>query len=183
MIHEVIVDLQGFKDYKNGFIIKEFAIATREYTQTFLVKPPWAYSLLTNEEKKTVNWIERNRGIQWREGFMDIKSFKKIIQPYLKDKTVLVKGSEKIKWVKELCESCNVFDLTDKDCPNLSTLQQLYEKNIYPDPKSYQGDAWYDYCGRKDCFLFFCNHKKNCALKNVLFLKKWILDNNCVISD
>lgn len=167
----VIVDLQGFKDYKNNFIVKEFAIATNDYTQMFLVKPPYAYSLLSNEERKTVNWIEKNRGYLWREGFIDIREFKKNIHPFLEDKTVFVKGKEKIKWVTELCKSCKVFDLSDQLCPNLPTLHQLHYKEL-----NREGDAWFDYCGKSD-FLTICNHKKICALKNVILLKKWYLEN------
>lgn len=139
----LVVDLQGFKDYKNDFIVKEFVLATRYYTQMFLVKPPFAYSTLTSDEKRHVNWIERNRGIYWREGFIDMRMFKNIVKPYLQNREVFVKGNEKIQWVKDLCSDCEVIDVTELGCPNLKTLDECHYMNKNPTSKS--GDVWWDY--------------------------------------
>lgn len=153
----VIVDVQGFKDCKNNFIIKEFALATTEYTQTYLIKPPYTYSKLTSEERKQVNWIERNRGIYWREGYIDYHEFKRIIKPILAKKQVFVKGLEKVKWIKEICDDFLALDLSNKSCPNFEILHNTYcENNIS---------------------LNCMSHIKQCALKNVLCLKKWCNDN------
>lgn len=152
----IIVDLQGFKDSKNKFIVKEIAISTQEYTQIFLVKPPYSFSRLSSEEKKQVKWIENNRGITWSEGFIDYQELKRTIIPYLFKKNIMTKGSEKIKWIQELCKSCNTIDIGEKGCPNFLKLHTLYKE-----------------------FNFNCvNHKKYCALKNVLCIKKWYEDNN-----
>lgn len=152
----IFVDLQGFKNSNNKFIVKEFAIVTKEWSQVFLVKPPYPYSSLTPEEKKQTKWIERNRGIFWSEGFIDSRECTRVIHLYLANKNVVVKGQEKIKWVKEICEICNVVDIGDKGCPNLSTLHEKYA----------------------NCNLYCMNHKKQCALKNVICLKKWYFDNH-----
>lgn len=152
----IFVDLQGFKNSKNEFIIKELAIATKDWTQVFIVKPPYAYSTLTKEEKKQVNWLERNRGILWSEGFIDNREFKRLIQLYLENKNIFVKGCEKVKWVKKICENCNIVDLGEKGCPNLSMLQEKY----------------------KNCELNCISHKKQCALKICICLRKWFYDNH-----
>ena len=153
----IIVDIQGFKDSENRFIVKELAIATGEYTQVFLIKPPYSFNYLTNEEKKQVSWIERNRGIFWNEGFINYRGFKQVIVPYLENKNILVKGLEKVDWIKKLSSNCNVVDVGDKGCPNFFKLHN-------------------NYCKKG---IFNCvNHNKQCALKNVISIKKWYYDNN-----
>lgn len=154
----LIVELQGFKDNLNNFIVKELAIVSQDHTQTFLVKSPYSYHYLTSEEKKQVRWLERNRGIYWSEGYIDYKEFHRVIIPYLENKKIITKGMEKIKWIKELCANCEVIDIGDKGCPNFMKLKQKY-------------------C--KDKTDFNCvNHKKNCALNNAVCIKKWYDDNN-----
>lgn len=150
----IFVDLQGFKSKDNQFIVKELAIATKEHTQVFLVKPPYAYSTLSQEEKKQVKWLEINRGIFWSEGFIDYREFKRIIPSYLQNKNIFVKGLEKIYWIKDLCKNCNVIEIPG--CVNLSLLQNEYSTNSF------------------NCI----NHKKQCALKNVLCLSKWYYSNH-----
>lgn len=155
------VDLQGFYNYKNDFIVKEFAIATKDFTQIYLVKPPYNFSTLTDSEKRQVRWLERNRGIYWREGFVDYLEFKRLIKPVLLDKTLFVKGYEKINWVKKLSPFCSVIDIEEQGCPNLETLCKKYDKDK-----------------KFNCF----NHKNVCALKNVLCVKRWYYDNLLGIS-
>lgn len=150
----IILDVQGFKDLCNDFIVKELAFATRDYTQLFLVKPPYLFKYLTTDEKRQVKWLEKNRGIQWNEGYIDYREFRRIIVPYLENKDIIVKGLEKVKWIKDLCENCNVSDLGEKNCPNLSV---LYNK----------------YCDGNNN-LNCTKHLKNCALKNVLCIKKYL---------
>lgn len=152
----IFVDLQGFKNSKNNFIVKEFAIVTNEWTQVFLVKPPYSFTSLTLEEKKQAVWLERNRGILWSEGFIDAREFKRIIPLYIENRNIVVKGFEKVTWIKALCENCKIVDIGDKGCPNLSNLNEKYQNSE----------------------LYCVNHKKQCALKNALCLSKWYYDNH-----
>lgn len=156
----IIVDVQGFKDADNNFIIKELGLANREYTLMFLVKPPYPYKRLSKEEKKQVRWLEFNRGINWSEGYIDYREFRRIIVPYLDKKVILAKGLEKTKWIKNMCSSSTVINLDDKGCPNISKL-------------------YADYC--KETELNCVHHHKMCALKNVNCIKKWYCNSDCVI--
>lgn len=151
------MDLQGFKTNKNEFIVKEFAYSTPEYTQVFLIKPPFPFSKLSEDEKRQTRWLEKHFGIMWHEGYVDYREFKRHIVNHIKDKTIFVKGMEKIKWVKNLCLDCNVIDLGEKGVPNL---QELFKYCIF------------------ECAFNCVYHKKNCALKNVLCIKKWYLDSH-----
>lgn len=154
----IIVDVQGFRDSQNQFIIKELAILSPEHTQAFLIKPPYSYNSLSNEEKRQVRWIEKNRGIFWSEGFVDYREFKRIIIPYLNDKKILCKGLEKTKWIKELCDNCKIIDIGERGCPNFLTLFRDFENVINS--------------------LACVYHSKQCALKNVICIKKWMDENN-----
>lgn len=158
MEHYLFVDLQGFKSAENEFIVKEFAYSTLEYTQVFLIKPPFPFSKLTESEKRQTRWIEKHLGILWHEGYIDYREFKRLIVNHIKDKTIFVKGLEKIEWVKNLCSDCTIIDLAEKGVPNLL---ELYRK----------------YCVL-DCTYNCEYHKKKCALKNVVCIKKWYLDRN-----
>lgn len=158
----IFVDLQGFKDYKNNFIVKEFALATADYTQVFLIKPPFPFRKLTDAEKKQVLWLGRNRGIYWGEGLIGYKEFQQFIKSHLVNKTLIVKGLEKVKWVEKLCPSCTVKDIGDKEIPNLKKIISYYYTNQ---------------CSKYNCLT----HNDYCALKNVLCLKKWCLENKLVI--
>lgn len=160
----IIVDIQGFKDANNNFIIKELALATlyNSITQSYLIKPPYSFNYLTEEEKEQTRWLEKNRGIYWSEGYIDHREFKRLIVPYLIDKIIFVKGREKVNWIKELCSFCNPVDLEEKNCCNLTTLHAMY-------------------CKEKKFNCMF--HKKECALGNVICLRKWCIDNMVDISE
>lgn len=158
----IFVDLQGFKTKENEFIVKEFAYSTLEYTQIFLIKPPFPFSKLTESEKRQTRWIEKHYGILWHEGFVDYREFQRLIVNHIKNKTILVKGMEKIQWIKHLCVDCTVIDLGETGAPNL---QELHKQ----------------YCLLKGVFNCIY-HKKYCALKNVICLKKWSLDKEINIT-
>lgn len=154
----VIVDLQGFKDRNNHFIIKEFAILINGYTQTFIIKPPYPYNNLTSDEKKQVRWLENHHKIFWSEGFIDYREFKRTIMLYLNKKKVITKGTEKVKWIQELCNNCDTIDLNEEGCPNFLKLYSQYDK--------------------QNVVLNCVHHRKKCALKNVLCIKMWCEENN-----
>lgn len=155
---DFFVDLQGFKDNENRFIVKELAIATEDYTNVFLVKPPYPYKKLTVDEKKHVNWIERKRGILWCEGYINYGEFKKLVHNILDNKKVIVKGEEKIKWLGELCSNCIIIDFGSRGCPNLSKLNKKFDTT--------------------EANLNCSYHSNYCALKNVICLRKWYVENN-----
>lgn len=150
------VDLQGFKNDKNEFIVKEFAIATITWSQTFLVKPPYSSTKLNFEEKKQTKWLERNRGILWDEGFIGYTEFLRTITRYIENKNVMVKGVEKMKWVKSLCSNCIIHNIEDTGCPNFSILHDKYKMHSLNCPY----------------------HERQCATKNALCIGKWYLENH-----
>lgn len=155
----VIVDIQGFKTYDNKFILKEIAIHYKIHVQHLIFKPPFPFKNLNDFEKKQVRWIERNRGIFWNDGIVPYREAHTLVTHLLQNKKCLfTKGSEKVIWLKELLsDTTPVYNLEDKNCPNFLILYKNYEllSDVY-------------------CCAF---HRNICALKNVLCLKKWSLEN------
>lgn len=156
-VDSIIIDIQGFKDYNNDFIVKEIVILESNTFHYFLVRPPFPFEYLSNEEKRTVKWVERNHGILWREGVTDYYIIKNLVEPLMRMKIILVKGVEKIKWLKEFCYDCTIINLEDFNCPSFFELYKLYSHD-----------------NERNCV----HHKtNNCAVTHVKLLKKWIIDN------
>lgn len=150
---KVFVDIQGFKTESNEFILKEIAIANENTIQVFLIKPPYPYYNLTKVERKQVSWIERNRKIFWKEGYIPFSSYKNLIVPLLEKKNIYAKGQEKVKWIQKEVPDSKVFNLEDIQCPNLLSLNS-------------------DFCNASE-ILSCPYHSTICALKNVMCLRKW----------
>lgn len=153
----VIVDVQGFKTETNQFILKEIAILCNNKIQVFLIKPPVPFHELTELERKQVKWIERNRKIYWQEGVVPYSNYPNLIVNIVREKLVYTKGLEKVLWLKCILENNIVINLEDKDCPSLLSLYDKY---------NYSQDVY-------SCIY----HDSICALKNVLCLNKWCLEN------
>lgn len=114
-----IVDVQGFKTETNEFIIKEFAVLLNKKIHMFLIKPPFPFYDLTIPEKRQVSWIERNRRIYWRDGFVPYSNHQNLIVDILRDKSVYTKGLEKVLWLKNILNNNNnINNLEDEGCPN-----------------------------------------------------------------
>lgn len=153
----VIVDVQGFKTDDNKFIVKEIAILYNNQLQVYHIKSPYPFYALTKTERKQVCWIERNRQIYWREGYIPYFNCKDCIINFLCNKNIYTKGIEKVIWIKEITNNENVFNLEEKGCPNFSSLYQKY-------------------CNLKE--VYRCIYHKNiCALKNVFCLNVWCKEN------
>lgn len=154
----MIMDVQGFKSENNKFIPKEIAIICKKSVLVLLIKPPYPFYYLTQKERLQVSWIEKNRGILWNEGYVPYCSYKSLILDFCKNKRIYTKGCEKVLWLKEITESDDVYNLEDRNCPNLETLSDKY---------SMSSDI-------QNCIY----HTNVCSFKNVSCLNKWCIDNN-----
>lgn len=157
----VIVDVQGFKTEGNNFIPKEIAIMCKGRIQVLLIKPPQPFYTLSKKERSRIAWIEKNKGINWNEGFVPYFNYKANFGNFFKNKSVYTKGSEKVVWLKDILEIDNVHNLESKKCPSLETLYNTYSTS--PD-------------------IVCCLHHNNiCALRNVFCLNKWCVENKVFI--
>lgn len=153
----VIVDVQGFKSEENEFIPKEIAIMYKGRVQVLLIKPPRPFYDLTRKERLQVAWIEKNRGINWNEGFVPYFNYQANFGDFFTNKSIFTKGNEKVLWIKDIFRISNVFNLESKNCPSLLTLYNNYS----------------DSSDITSCMY----HTNICALKNVFCLNKWCEEN------
>lgn len=98
-----IVDLQGFKDNSNTFIVKEFSFATKNLKFSDIIHSTCTFDELSAAKQKSAKWLTQNfHGITWYDGDIDVNELQDIIKPILSNKIVFVKGEEKIIWLKIL---------------------------------------------------------------------------------
>lgn len=154
-----IVDLQGFKDNSNNFIIKEFSFATKNIKFSDIIQSTCAFDELSIPKQKSANWLTDNfHGITWYDGDIDVNELRDTIKPILSTKIVFVKGEEKIIWLKNLLRDSlqNVVNIETLGC-NLNL-----HKN-------------------SEMFGMMCSkhkrmsHNLHCALNNVSQIFNWYL--------
>lgn len=157
------VDLQGFKNNLNKFIVKEIAIITNETVYHKIVKAtPIMLINLDEAHRKQTRWLtHRYHGLEWTQGSIALRDLRKEIYRILNAKIVCVKGVEKIQWLQEILgfnrHICEIIDI-ELICHTLP----LSKRN-----KSSQE-------------FHMCNEHKalnpglngHCALQNVHILKK-----------
>lgn len=96
------IDFQGFKSNSNYFIIKEFALITKNKKFHDIIKSP-ANITLDEQHQKQTKWLTENyHGLNWNSGNISLTKLRNTIQPVLWKKIVYLKGEEKIKWFKHI---------------------------------------------------------------------------------
>lgn len=152
---EVIIDVQGFKDNRNLFIVKEVAILHNlEEYQQFLIRPPYDFSYLSEKEQKQSIWIQKNHhGIAWNRGSVKYASVKTFLRDNISTQTkVFVKGHEKKQWIKSILgEKGLLINVEELGCNSFRNLKK-------------------EYSAVNRCV----SHSGCCALENVFLLKRYI---------
>lgn len=160
-----IVDLQGFKNNSNKFIVKEIAILTKNIKFHDIIKPPSPISELDYTHQKQVKWLTRNyHGIEWNDGFTTFRELQSTIEHILNGKIIYVKGAEKIIWLRRILgNKRNTFEIVDLESKNCSI--SLHKKN-----KS-STHMKFHICSKHKALQnnSFCW----CALQHVLILRNW----------
>ena len=160
---EYIVDVQGFYDVDQSFIVKEFAIANlnqEDDIKSVVFKPPCAMSTLSSACKHTNNWLTNNHhGLLWNSGDVDYNEHGKIINDSLESAIyVYVKGYEKKKWLSNILkDDKTIIDLIDMDCPAHGKLPTKICQKNHVHHLSYHLNLW----------------TLTCALDNVQKLRAW----------
>src|SRR6266576_3556161 len=116
-----IIDFQAFKDGRNKFIMKELAIISCSANKIVhcIIKPPYGFSSLFSKRKNQVMWLKKNvHGLDWNDGYITPGAAMVLFQETVKDADrLLVKGSERCKFIQNLFPTKVVIDLDDLDCP------------------------------------------------------------------
>lgn len=162
----VFVDLQGFKTNGNIFIVKEFCLSHKEFEFHNIVKSPHMRSKLSQTYKRQANWLTYTyHGLKFDSGTLSLRELVQQTLEHVDGATLIVKGLEKVEWVKRIYENwCEV------DCINVEELHSSFTFS------SKSRDEINSICG---------NHKKlhpfnqsHCALSNVRELRDFCLSTN-----
>lgn len=165
-----IADFQGFQYGQRDFICREINLLNVQSGESLhtLVRIPFDCHLYNIPMRKQITWLTDNHhGLQWNDKlnnnnnnmstikYESISEFLKKYLCYDNDVTaiVLVKGSEKKKWLLQFIDN-TVVDLSEENCLPLKTL-----KNIF---KSHHCGGHYD-------------NSLSCSLENAHFLYFWYL--------
>lgn len=104
-MERAFVDVQGFKDNSNRFILKEIAVLTSNSSFHDVIRSPFSIEHLNEKRRRQTEWITNNyHGIKWSDGTMSMTELRKIIKPMLHHKIIFVKGAEKVQWLRFILE-------------------------------------------------------------------------------
>ena len=103
---EYAVDMQGFKQRGNDFVLKELAIlclSDNSEPLVWLFKEPFAWKRLTDKYRKENQWLENNsHGIPWSSDNVDYTHIDEIIRETLKDATRIIVRNQIIQqWMQQ----------------------------------------------------------------------------------
>lgn len=156
------VDLQGFNSNEN-FVVKEICILTKNLKFHEIVKSPHSFSDLTSKYKQQVKWLENNyHGLRWSQGYITQEELLKTIVPILRNKFIFVKGSNKLRWLREMLDQQIKFcvNIEDMDC-NIKLSYPISKDCIDQENEKVK-------CCNKHTFM-----KSHCALRNALLIRQW----------
>ena len=104
----VVLDFEGFRHKKSGFIIKELAVFTENYTDTVSFLPPASFNTLSLGEQKSYRWVSKFlHGLAWESGDYPYCYLQQICQSIILRFTLsefYSKGTEKTDTLQ--CKNC-----------------------------------------------------------------------------
>lgn len=167
------IDFQGFKDNSNRFIVKEFALITKNIIFHDIIKSPDI--TLDESHEKQAKWLTENyHGLDWTCGEISFTKLRNTIQPILQNKTVYLKGSEKVKWLQYILGMNNKSNVDNRinivDLESLNCSISLHKKDIDKQNKLYV-------CENHRSIKYKKNEICHCAMENVLILTDWYMKN------
>lgn len=161
------VDFQGFKSNTNKFIVKEFAITTKNVQFHDIIKSPYTLHHLDIQHQRQVHWLTKNHhGLDWSNGFITLNELRRTIEPILHNKIAYVKGGEKTKWLKQILGNkrniCEIIDIDSDECPLNFEKQDVI--NYY---------RKFHTCHKHKLIKKMQARNCHCALVNTLVLRNW----------
>lgn len=122
----VFVDIQGFKTYRERFICKEICLVSDNDFYHAIIKSPYPFEKLSSSHKRQANWLTKHfHGLTYDCGNVHIIEVIQDIYPKLMRKTVVVKGVEKVKWIKYMFRTCGEIE-----CLNFEDLDLDLDDNF-----------------------------------------------------
>lgn len=160
------IDIQGFKDVYNRFILKEVCVHTVDEKINYhaIIGSPFPFNKLIKCEKRQIQWLTRKyHGIHWNDGSISITQFKNDMKAVLKEKIIICKGVEKVKWLQIFLNNISInqyINCEDLDC-NFNLC------------KNFEICEHFDVC---DYHKNMNNANFVCAVKNVMKIRRWYFE-------
>ena len=107
---QYLVDLQGFKQPVNDYVLKELALVAVEphdaEPTVLLFKPPYSWKRLTNKYKSENEWLKRRyHGLQWDSGDHEYVDIANVLRRNLpKASRIIVNNEIKKKWLERFVD-------------------------------------------------------------------------------
>lgn len=119
----VYIDLQGFLTIKGKFIVKEICLLDIDDNMFHeIIKSPNIFEKMPHFYRKQAVWLKNFfHGLSFEDGDISLSQMVDLIYPKLEGKTVIVKGVQKIQWLKRIFKmrgdiNClNIEDLVDNE--------------------------------------------------------------------
>lgn len=158
----VFVDIQGFLARNNQFICKEFCFIDGDFKFHALVKSPYSFNKLPVKNQETAQWLTKNfHGLDYNSGKMHMIELIQEMFPKFNNKIAVVRGSQKIKWLKHMFRTCG-----EVECINIQ--EQGFDMDLYYN-QSEKPCMFHRESKKRDSF--------HCAVKSAEKLKE-ITNNN-----
>lgn len=163
-----IADLQGFIIDGKDFVLKElcFSILNKNHINEkaeyhhYIFAPPFEWQQLTKQCHKNAIWLRTfHHGFFWKQGQISYNDRTDYIKPLLRDNLIIVvKGCQKIKWLKEFCSNFKI-DVRDFD-------------DVFTDAKFALSVEAFKLSNVHHCRMHHI--VKHCAKQNVKIIENWI---------
>ena len=125
-LRAVVLDIEGFRQKKSGFIIKELSLCSHNYSDTVSFLPPSSFNILSSSEQKSYQWVSKFlHGLAWESGDYPYCYFQQIFQsiklrfPFAE---FYSKGTEKADNLKKLLQNDD-NNLETLLCPKVENLK------------------------------------------------------------
>ena len=131
----VVLNLEGFRSKKSGFIIKELAVSTENYNDiiSFLLLPPNSFNIHSSSEQSSFLWVSKFlHGLSWDTLEYPYHYLQKIFQSIVLRSPFsdfYAKGLEKTETLRQLLQR-NVINLESLFCPKIEHLKLYRETPV-----------------------------------------------------
>ena len=129
----VVLDFEGFRSKKSGFIIKELAVSTENYNDIISFLPPNSFNIHSSSEQRSFLWVsEFLHGLSWETGEYPYHYLQQIFQSIVLRfpfSDFYAKELEKTETLRQLLQR-NVINLETLFCPKTEHLKLYRETPV-----------------------------------------------------
>ena len=121
----VVLDFEGFRHKKSGFIIKELTVSTENYCDNVIFTPKVTPNILSSSERRSYSWVSKYlHGLNWES-----EDYPYCLQQIFESialrfplATFYAKGTEKTETLQKLLKK-DVINLEILLCPKIENLK------------------------------------------------------------